>query len=1501
MFRNRVVDHISSHENEFRGFVTGSFENYLENMRKPNTWGGEHEIRAMSEMLSARISVSGATRSQYDNGNIQIQLFHVGAPGKRNHYNFGLEGGIVDNDVELAKGLKKVMGKGKPQDFELIQLLIEEAGKEVGISRQDEDFKSFEPRFQSFVDQIPSYLHSVGKAGFFTHFFLGSFSTLLDTEVAKKLGIKEIYFRFDGAKTLKVAVIKNGEINSQEDVVDKVKLFVISESGSRTYTQEFDQGELKGVLGKHYSFIEDHLDKIKVKSIEIIKDTVHQGKIVVDVKDKGVDIEHNSEVQFKKVRKGLWRGPEVDIAKLAISNQRTVKASLRRILDKIYTTHSEYADSLIYASRAREAAHHGFMVGVFMNFHYRYNLRVYPEQFAGRGYADIVLVPRGPDRALNSIPIIIELKAGADSNSTPDKALEQAEKYAQGFQPNVQRVLTTADNILCVGVNLDHPSPISNIEAKSREGRIVPFFQGMLKSIDDWSIKEIDKKELKRQVKDNLERIYHTFPGTPEKGDNHYFSRFLLGQSLLLSEDPGTSLKKYIFIYGDNIPTEVHPDSGRPVRLVVQRNRKESSTNLDASHAAVTMVLIPENTGKLVYVINIVEANRKDVLNKALPLDRLGREIGDREIVELGLNFDTRYKSKFERYLTVKANEPISLEQYNERGVDKFQGTFKNVPYPNELKETFDKALDAQSSSVNEYNRLLEKIGEGIFPFKTLVNKEAHFQGILHGVFSYYSDLKLQESPETRALVLTEFQTGRGERIDMLVHGIKFVAQGGNAEEYTPIGLELKTSRQGKGAQALSREANNQIDEKYKKGVTYKTLTDGDEVKFIGVVFDKGSKDPSKLILTSRTNEEGFISVDVIHSSTLEIDQQPPRKKFKPNSCVKRGGRNRRSINPCLFSKDDVEKFSKGKVDENNVDKIIIDSEKFLTYIKSSQDEKKNAQLIEFIGNKNIEGDYKYLADKVVGDQGYERYIQNERIKDLYGDTLQQNNDLTKNSKLKSRLMNAAGRIQLIRGIHGAAVSCTDGTALDCGLNVGGIIWSFASQPIEYGMVKITPKVVTSAEKIVGRIIPGTLGRQTKFAIQIAGAKFGSTIAKGAAGAVSGVFDIVDIGRSANNLVDCKNREGSDNPCKEKEIRDNIASISFSGVSFISGVALTAASMPVVGIAVGFGLMVGYGIYSGVSNIVEYEKKYNTTHGENWRIFWHTFALQPIPKDVQHLAARKEMINSLAKGAWRALNSNNSDSLIAYGIGLGKVNGNTLRPDYATIMMNETNANTENLSRVIPDPIQNATMICLPQITNQDYEKGIKSSVPSAKYYCDNAMVISHDRKVNVMQKDKTIVYDLIGIDRGTIVGSNEWNNNFLISSGAAEITGGNSKVVNRFVVHDVNFSGKIIGKGNSTNILDLSKLAGDKVIVNVNYRFEPSASGQLKVKINDHLLIDDYIDSNIFNYHYVGRKNKVDRVLCIGYSEHFTGTDDREVIIDSGGGSSNSEKDVVEGCKKVI
>jgi len=889
----------------------------------------------MSGMLSATISVFGEVETQYGDGNIQIQLFHVGAPGNRNHYNFGLERGTVDNDMELAKGLKKVMGKGRPQDFELIQLLVEEAGTEVGTSKQEEDFRSFETRFQSFVDQIPSYLHSVEKAGFFTHFFLGSFSTLLDTKIAEKLSIKKIYFSFDTSKTLKVAIVKNGKIGSAEDAVNNINLFSISE-GKRGH--QFTTDELKNILRNNIdrSKIKDRnienkiQDRIKSRLVQIYKE---KDGIFVNMEVKEI-LDSAASKEFHEIEKGIWSNPEGDITELSSSREIGVKESLEGVLRGISKIHSRYENSLIYGSRAREAAHHGFMVGVFMNFHYRYNLRVYPEQFAGRGYADIILLARGPDRALNSIPIIIELKAGAGPNATPDKALQQAEKYAQGFQPNVQRVLTTADNILCVGVNLDNPSPVSDIKVSNRGEEIIPLFQDMLKSADDWDTQRIGTIELKGQVKDNLERIYHTFPGTPEKGDNHYFSRFLLGQSLLLNriEDLKTGFKKYIFIYGNNIPTEVHPNLRGRGRLAAERARERLSANLDASHAVVTMVLIPENTKKLVYVINIVEANRKDVLNgldEVLPLDRLNREIGNREIVELSLNFDTRYKSDFKRYLTIWTKKYNSLQEYN-NGAERFQGTFKEVPYPNELKETFDKALDIQSLSIRGYSRLLEKIGEGIFPFKSLVNKEAHFQGILNGVFSYYSDLKLQELPETRALVLTEFQTGRGERIDMLVHGIKFVAQDGNAEEYTPIGLELKTSRQGKGAQALLKEANDQINEEYKEGVTYKTLTDGDEVKFIGVVFDKGSNNPNKLILTSRTAKEGFIPVGVVHSSVHMLPTCSKGKKREPSSPEyppSKKPRRERSVNMACIDSFDEEKITEEEKEQRikelfNADKV---------------------------------------------------------------------------------------------------------------------------------------------------------------------------------------------------------------------------------------------------------------------------------------------------------------------------------------------------------------------------------------------------------------------------------------------------------------------------------------------------------------------------------------------------------------------------------------------------
>ncbi|MCA7010493.1 ankyrin repeat domain-containing protein [Wolbachia endosymbiont of Tribolium confusum] len=1691
----------------------------------------------------------------------------------------------------------------KPQDFELIELLFGKVDSSTSSAVDQLDL-SFEARYQSLVDQIQSYLHSSEKPGFFPHRFLGWFSSVLDTKLNDKLGIKKLHFRFEGARTLKVVA----------ETENKTHVFIFTEDTeaqhsnspqTRTKNFEFTTGEWKDVMGRDYTELDAR--KLQIDVIKILKDKYELIKsrpksdkdvkskklylylknnvleckakdvygntqtmqidpdelkghylpqdeflkkakqflnssdknlsddfskeisrivsakgytlksdgedekinIKVESKKKIVDQPIEPTVKFQEVTKKLGKSIYLEdyIEKLVSSDTRQAKENLEDILNYIKKIHTNLdLQGNVYGIKAREADQHGFVAGIFDNFRYRDNTKLYLEQFAGGGYADIVLLVRGPNRAVDSVPILIELKAGTEGQVDPSDALRQAEDYIKGFRPNKMRILTNAGDAIAVGLNLDNAEPFKT-EVKPIKRPPAPLMEEFIELVGKWNNKSAYEEVFKREVKDLLSSEYHTFPANKETKDHYYFSRDILGQSILINKigQDQSNIKKYIYSY-DEYPL----------------NWPQGTEYTLSKSPVMTLIFVQGNEGqeKTAFIFHIRESNTKEFYaDKKIPvlnIPGIGR-VGN--VIEIKMSL-----KKYETGLSFEDLFEIEqISKYKPSGADQqFAGSFLKIPNSDELKAKFDQAITSQHTtspdgevSLQAYKGLLTEVADAIYPIKDLITNEARLQAVLNGLFSSYSDLKLQET-SSKTVIIPEFQVGAGGRVDMVIQGIGPSPQG--TKEYTPIALEFKLIDKNLNQNQLKQEVDKLTKEqniRYAKGAALKAITDSDKMLFMGVVVNAKAKDKGSLILTSDEfvpalvvhssidiakrkhlegiqevtqrlkdigiqeenlntlesataekdyhywlqqhdiadiarieygygtdgantlfevvgspkhianqlqqfqnsvatrgekrpltlivnlnnnhwvtlvvayqngkyngyyadsfgsnvpdsirqvlqqaqitvndvsfaqqrdghncglwalenardindvlqisrsrnipneirnrlqvqgrNEDYFIraredisdrlSIDsqrIANLETILAETQQPSKKFNLNSCVGGGSRRKRSTNLCLFSKGDVEKFSKGRVDENDIDKIIIDSEKFLTYVKNSQDEKKNAQLVEFVEDKSIEGNHKYLLDKVIGDQGYERYVQNERIKGLHGDVSQQNSGLIKNPKLKSRLMNAAGGIQLIRGIHGAIVSCKDGTATDCGLNLGGIGWSFASQPIENVMVKITPKVVASAEKVVGKI-PGVLGKRTKFAVRVVGVKFGSTIAKGAAGAIAGVFDIVEIGMSTSNLVDCKKRENSDNPCGEKEIRDNIASIAFSSTSFVSGVALTALNMPVVGIAAGAALMVGYGIYSGVSNIVEYKKKYDTTHGENWSIFWRTILFQDMASDVQHLADRKNTVDSLAKEVWKALN-NAPNSVVAYGVGLGKVSDNTLRPDYAKILMDKEDTNTKDLSRVIPDRIPGASRICLPKVTGQDYEKGITSSVQPPLYYCENAMVISHDGR-----NGKTIVYDLRNIDKGEIVGSNKWNNNFLIYPGTTKITGGNN-VANRFVlVNNPSFSGKIIGGSNSTNILDLSQLTKDKVSIRVNYRFKPSAHGQLKVEINNRLLIDDYVGNNLFNYHYIGRKNKVDEVLCMGYSEHFTGTDDRDVIIDSGGGSNNNEKDVVENCKKVI
>ncbi|QJT94995.2 ankyrin repeat domain-containing protein, partial [Wolbachia endosymbiont of Diaphorina citri] len=784
----------------------------------------------------------------------------------------------------------------RPQDFELIELLIKEARSVKGdghvnpSTQPSSEFKSFKARFQSYVDQVPSYLHSVGKEGFFPQFFLGSFSTFIDTEVAKELRIKKIYFRFDGPKTLKVAVVRDA--GNDKEYKDKgygayeenVSLFMISDSDS--INKKFTYGDLENILnqsgltsqGEH---IRNVKNKLQVRSVKVGKS--NEG-MFIEVEDNKLYEDISTSREFLEVKKGLWNNPEGDIEKLTNPNAEEVKKPVENILKKVGKIHSEYENSLTYAQGTREAAHHGFLAGALVNFRYRHNLRVYLEQFAGRGYADIVLVPRGKDRSLNAVPIIIELKAGTSSGTTPNNALEQAKDYAKGFQPNTMRVLTISDNLLCVGLNLDSTeSEKFLMHISPREDRKIapPTMQALLKEASDWNGRQDTIPDVKDKIKQPLERIYHTFPGTPEKGGN-YFSRFLLGQLLLANEFERIHLEKYVFLYNE-YPLAASTRSG------------PQSTERPVT----TFMLTKGNQGqdKEVFIFHIKEGGKGEFSEKKIPINlpKVGK------ITEVCISLQEERKSDF--FDVEKVNRYNSLNEYK-GGKESFNGEWKNIPYPAEFKETFDKVLESQlvssqdrSQSIGKYEELFKKIGEAMLPFKNLVEKEAHTQAVFHGAFSHYSDIKLGELQENRALVLTEFQTGRGKRIDMLIHGIKFVGHDSNAKEYDPVGLELKGPRKDTTADALRDEANKQITDEYKRGVTYKTLTDGKKVAFMGVVFDKGANSADSLILMSK---DEFASVEVVHSSVFSIGQQ---------QCSK--GRRTRSIGISCIDSLDEEKITK--------------------------------------------------------------------------------------------------------------------------------------------------------------------------------------------------------------------------------------------------------------------------------------------------------------------------------------------------------------------------------------------------------------------------------------------------------------------------------------------------------------------------------------------------------------------------------------------------------------
>jgi ankyrin repeat protein len=762
--------------------------------------------------------------------------------------------------------------QARPQEFELIELLFREYISSH-IARPDIEY-SFQARFQSFINQIPSYLHSSSKTGFFTHFFFGSFASLLDTTLGQKLGIQKLYFNFDKTNHLRIVA----------ETDDKTHVFIFTENNKNKKQNkykkiDFTKDEWKTITGQEYT--DDDNKKLEINIININKST---GSINVTVEKKNIQDGESSKKQYHELTKqfvnkdGQYIPLEDSILILSNSAPLEVLNELKLILVYTKKIHDHYP-RLPYGDGAKEAAQHGFVAGIFNNFRYRENANVYLEQFAGKGYADIVLLVRGADRSPKSIPIIIELKAGTGSGTNSHDALMQVEEYTKGFQPNNMRILSFSDNILCVGVNLDSPNDSFMVKVVKRDQEIVPLIQSITDTIK--KIKDSNLDIIKQEIQSNLQKTYDTFSGTGEKSSAHYMSRFILGESLVLRD-----YDKHIFIYDK--------ESYIPTATVINdhdtrfNKKPKIERTVDGSNAVNSILLVSKDQdNNPAIVLNIIDINREVNNVIKLPLDTV--TVGNRKIISLDIEFRLdKSQEGFQQYCDVEIGKIYnSVLEYNNENTIKAEGAFHKISFKDsvELVAHMKNAIDSQAGLViseSYYKELIGKVGEVVYPIKSLIGRESEFQGLLEGIFKYYSDVKLSEGSERRELVLTEFQTGAGGRIDMLVQAIGSSEQG--SKEYIPVGLELKYDDsiklgsfgkkqdeniqkillEGKEQQVVEKLLQDQT-ERYSKGAAIKSITDGNKVGIIGVVFNGQAQELNKLLLT--TNQ--FLESDIVHSSKL--------------------------------------------------------------------------------------------------------------------------------------------------------------------------------------------------------------------------------------------------------------------------------------------------------------------------------------------------------------------------------------------------------------------------------------------------------------------------------------------------------------------------------------------------------------------------------------------------------------------------------------------------------
>ncbi|WP_281508678.1 cytoplasmic incompatibility factor CifB [Wolbachia endosymbiont (group B) of Pandemis cinnamomeana] len=733
----------------------------------------------------------------------------------------------------------------------------------------DGDLEDFRQRFESFLDQCPSFFNYVNAGRFLPVFFFSMFATAHDANILN--ANERVYFRFDNhgvnprngenrnTGNLKVVILTRNRDGQQV-----VRCYSISDrpnsDGLRFSTRERN-ALVREVRRQNPNLREEDLnfEQYKVcmhgkgKSqgeaiatvFEVIREKDRQGRDKF-AKYSASEInlirrllgDHRltiKEIEGRQLNQNQRRqlGRLVNFVQIAPGQQRIdnfaemlrsgVVLTLRdnstvifRYITRIYRNYAGTLENDIQ-DRNQKFESHGFLLGFLANFNHLCTIDI-----------DLDLSPRNSHIAFlvrhqaerENIPIVINL---AIFDTPSDVALNCAIGYAgrlhnSSFIP----IHTTSEHTVCVGLNFNLNIDPFSVDTVGLQQDRFPLVQRLFECLENEGIRE--------NIRDFL--LHHLPAEIPRNAENYNrifdcITGFAFGSSafdrhpLELEEEDEAPITKYIFRHGDE------------------------------GLRCLTMVFHAEGSDIVILHIRAHDAQQQGAIN----LQTLNVNGNDVHVWEVSCTLNNQLE------LDIDLPNDLGLyHDYQNNNANNFlAGDLVQVPNTENVHNTLNQVVNDGWKNIAQHRGLFQEISGALMPLVDTinVNSEDKFRSILHGTF-YASDnpykvlamykvgqtysLKRGQEEEGERVILTRITE---QRLDLLL--LRQPRE--NDLDTHPIGYVLRLANNSEEVGQQQNDARQEIGRLKKQHRGFIPITSGNEVVLFPIVFNRDAHEAGNLIL----------------------------------------------------------------------------------------------------------------------------------------------------------------------------------------------------------------------------------------------------------------------------------------------------------------------------------------------------------------------------------------------------------------------------------------------------------------------------------------------------------------------------------------------------------------------------------------------------------------------------------------------------------------------------